>query len=91
MTDEQPQAEPTSGAEDVPQSDAERFPDVAELGYEEARDELTSIVARLEGGAATLEESMQLWERGEALARHCQSWLDRAEQRLDARAGTDDD
>ncbi|AKU19162.1 exodeoxyribonuclease VII small subunit [Luteipulveratus mongoliensis] len=59
-------------------------PDIAELGYEQARDELTSIVAKLEGGQAPLEESMKLWERGEALAQHCQAWLDNAEQRLTA-------
>lgn len=56
--------------------------DIAELGYEQARDELATIVSRLEGGQATLEESMLLWERGEALAAHCQSWLDGAQQRI---------
>ena len=56
--------------------------DVAELGYEEARDELVDIVARLESGQAGLEESMSLWERGEALATHCGRWLDAAEARV---------
>ncbi|HET8599216.1 MAG TPA: exodeoxyribonuclease VII small subunit [Segeticoccus sp.] len=60
--------------------------DVTELGYEEARDELVAIVARLEGGQLELEESMRLWERGEALAAHCGTWLDRAEERLEAAA-----
>lgn len=58
--------------------------DVAELGYEDARDELVQIVSRLEGGSASLEESMRLWERGEKLAARCQGWLDSAERRLDA-------
>ena len=58
--------------------------DVAALGYEEARDELVSVVARLEAGAATLEESLALWERGEALATRCQEWLDGARERLSA-------
>ncbi len=58
--------------------------DVAELGYEQARDELVDIVTRLENGQAGLEESMRLWERGEALAAHCTTWLDRAEQRITA-------
>lgn len=58
--------------------------DIADLSYEEARDELTQIVATLEGGQQTLAESMQLWERGEALAQHCQQWLDGAEKRIEA-------
>ncbi|GEK21245.1 exodeoxyribonuclease VII small subunit [Cellulomonas xylanilytica] len=58
--------------------------DVAALGYEEARDELVAVVARLEAGAATLEESLALWERGEALATRCQEWLDGARERLAA-------
>lgn len=67
---------------DAEQSDVNA--DVAELGYEEARDELASIVARLEGGTETLEESMRLWERGESLAAHCERWLDGAQRRIDA-------
>ncbi len=56
--------------------------DVASLTYEQAREELQEVVRRLETGAATLEESMQLWERGEALASRCQEWLDGARERL---------
>lgn len=56
--------------------------DVASLTYEQAREELQEVVRRLETGAATLEESMQLWERGEALAARCQEWLDGARERL---------
>ena len=56
--------------------------DVADLSYEEARAELIDLVARLEGGQAGLEESMKLWQRGEALAAHCEAWLDRAEASL---------
>ena len=69
--------------------------DVAALGYEQARDELVAVVARLEAGAGTLEESLALWERGEALAARCQQWLDGARARLVAAApaepGQDDD
>ena len=58
------------------------------LSYEEARDELIRVVSELEQGSATLEESIALWERGEALARHCEEWLIGAKARLDAaRAG----
>jgi len=58
--------------------------DVAQLSYEQARDELVDIVARLENGSAGLEESMGLWQRGEALAAHCATWLDAAEARVTA-------
>ncbi|MGB3186858.1 MAG: exodeoxyribonuclease VII small subunit [Ornithinimicrobium sp.] len=57
---------------------------VADLSYEQARDELIAIVARIESGKVPLEESMALWERGEELAAHCQSKLDSAQERLDA-------
>lgn len=56
--------------------------DVKTLSYEQARDELIDIVAKLEAGAATLDESMGLWERGEALAARCQDLLDGAAQRI---------
>ncbi len=55
-----------------------------ELPYEQARAELEDVVRRLEAGGLTLEESLALWERGEALATTCQRWLDGARARLDA-------
>ena len=58
------------------------FPDITNLTYEQARDELISIVAQLEGGQIGLEASMTLWQRGEALAAHCNTWLDGAEAKL---------
>ena len=42
------------------------------------------MVTRLEQGGATLEESLQLWERGEALAARCEEWLLGARKRLEA-------
>ena len=60
--------------------------DPGELSYEQARDGLALIVSRLEDGSASLEESLSLWERGEALARRCSEWLDTAQQRLDTAA-----
>ena len=54
------------------------------LSYEEARDQLTQIVAQLEGGGSSLEESLALWERGQALSKICQEWLDGAKAKLDA-------
>lgn len=59
------------------------------LSYEQARDELADIVRRLEAGGTTLEESLALWERGEALAAVCQRWLDGARERLAGATGTD--
>jgi len=55
--------------------------------FEQARDELTDVVRRLEAGGTTLEESLALWERGEELASICQEWLDAARTRLDAARG----
>lgn len=54
------------------------------LEYEKAREELVATVQRLEAGGLSLEESLALWERGEALAAHCQAKLDGARARLDA-------
>ncbi|MDD9208118.1 exodeoxyribonuclease VII small subunit [Georgenia sp. 10Sc9-8] len=59
-------------------------PDVTTLSYEQAREELVEVVRRLEAGSTSLEEALDLWERGEALAARCQSWLDGARQRLEA-------
>lgn len=57
--------------------------DVASLSYEQARAELVETVARLEAGGTGLEESLALWERGEALAQRCEAWLEGARRRLD--------
>jgi exodeoxyribonuclease VII small subunit len=56
--------------------------DVAKMSYEEARDELIKVVAELEQGSVTLEASLALWERGEALANQCENWLTGARKRL---------
>jgi exodeoxyribonuclease VII small subunit len=58
------------------------------LSYEAARDELMQVVNSLESGSATLEQSLQLWERGEELAGICQEWLDGARAKLDAKRPT---
>ncbi len=67
-------------------------PDQASLSYEAARDELIQVVGRLEQGGISLEESLALWERGEALAARCEEWLLGARQRLEtARRGAQQD
>jgi exodeoxyribonuclease VII small subunit len=58
--------------------------DIAELSYEQARDDLVRVVNELEQGSSTLEQSLALWERGEALAQRCEEWLVGARARLDA-------
>jgi exodeoxyribonuclease VII small subunit len=58
--------------------------DLDALSYEEAREQLVAVVGRLEAGGASLEESLALWERGEALAKRCESWLEGARKRLAA-------
>lgn len=57
---------------------------VETLSFEAARDELVKVVAELEQGSPTLEHSLALWERGEALAARCEEWLLGAKRRLDA-------
>lgn len=54
------------------------------MSYEQARDELASVVAQLEAGTTTLEESLALWERGEQLVAVCERWLTNARERIEA-------
>jgi exodeoxyribonuclease VII small subunit len=58
-----------------------------DLSYEQAREQLVAVVSRLEAGGVSLEESLALWERGEALANRCEEWLEGARRRLDAARG----
>ena len=50
-----------------PGASAAEHADIAGMSYEQARDELVEIVARLEGGQVALQESMDLWLRAEVL------------------------
>ena len=63
---------------------ADKLPEVSTRTYEQARDELVTIVDSLEKGTASLDESVTLWERGEALAARCEDWLAGARARLEA-------
>jgi exodeoxyribonuclease VII small subunit len=60
------------------------MPEQPELAYEDARDQLIEVVRTLEQGGTTLAESLALWERGEELARICETALAGARARLDA-------
>jgi exodeoxyribonuclease VII small subunit len=57
--------------------------DVKKLSFERALEELESIVKRLEDGKVPLEESVTIYERGEALKRRCEELLRQAEARVD--------
>ena len=62
-------------------------PPVEELSYEQALAELESIVASLESDKLPLDESMALYERGQALTKHCVELLDQAELRVKQLSG----
>ena len=64
---------------------------VDQLDYEQARDELAEVVATLEHGGLGLDESLALWERGEALANRCTQHLQGARERIEAVLNPDDD
>ncbi len=59
-------------------------PQKENLTFEVARDELERIVRQLEDGHVTLQESLDLWQRGEELAAHCDRLLGQAESRIEA-------
>jgi exodeoxyribonuclease VII small subunit len=71
----------TDGGEQAAHAEA---PPSEALSYEQARDKLAAVVKRLEAGGLTLEQSLDLWERGERLAAMCGEWLDGARARLAA-------
>ena len=80
----------TDGADTVPKGTNGGGPKES-LSYEQARDKLAAVVKRLEAGGLTLEQSLELWERGERLAGVCGEWLDGARARLAAAMARRDD
>jgi exodeoxyribonuclease VII small subunit len=73
-----PKSQPeTTTAATTPQGDD------GAASYEHARDELAAVVARLESGGLSLDESLVLWERGEHLAAVCTRFLDGARERVE--------
>jgi len=83
-------AGPQAGAQQAGSQQAAAAPKEA-LSYEQARDKLAAVVKRLEAGGLTLEQSLELWERGERLAAVCGEWLDGARARLAAAMAKRDD
>lgn len=57
--------------------------EIAGFGYERARDELVDVVKMLERGGLDLDDSLALWERGEALAARCEEHLAGARRRIE--------
>lgn len=57
--------------------------EIASLSFEKAVAELESIVNRLERGDVALDESIAIYERGEALKKHCEALLSAAENRIE--------
>ena len=62
---------------------AVRNQDIKELSFEQALKELEGIVSRLERGDVALEESINIWERGEVLKEHCDRLLKQAEAKVE--------
>lgn len=62
---------------------SESPPDIGGLTFEKAMAELEQIVQRLEGGRVDLEESIAIYERGEALKARCEALLRQAEARIE--------
>jgi exodeoxyribonuclease VII small subunit len=56
---------------------------ISQLGYEACRDELIEVVRLLEQGGLDLDESLELWERGEQLAKRCEEHLAGARKRVE--------
>nr|WP_063054401.1 exodeoxyribonuclease VII small subunit [Nocardia salmonicida] len=62
---------------------ADTVAEIATFGYERARDELINVVKMLEQGGLDLDDSLVLWERGEALATRCEQHLAGARRRVE--------
>ncbi len=57
--------------------------DISQMSFEQALGALEEIVQQLESGSVPLDKSIELYERGEALRKHCQARLDAAQQRIE--------
>ena len=57
--------------------------DTGKLNFEETIKELTDIVGKIEQGRIPLQESLEQYERGMALIKHCREILRKAEERIE--------
>ncbi|MCA2206094.1 exodeoxyribonuclease VII small subunit [Nocardia rosealba] len=79
---------------DAGSDNTDTLAEIATFGYERARDELVNVVKMLEQGGLDLDDSLALWERGEALANRCEQHLAGARKRVEdalSRADLDTD
>ncbi|MDP1701790.1 MAG: exodeoxyribonuclease VII small subunit [Aestuariivirga sp.] len=60
-----------------------KFPEIAELPFEKALAQLEEIVSKLESGKVDLEQSIAIYEKGQALKEHCEKQLKDAEARIE--------
>jgi exodeoxyribonuclease VII small subunit len=89
VKDEPVGSEEDGNAAARPRRAAEATP-ISHLGYEKCRDELVEVVRLLEQGELDLDASLELWERGEQLAKRCEEHLAGARKRVsDALAAGD--
>lgn len=80
MSEKNPQQTPTPT--DAAGTGTAGNQDISEMSYEVARAELIETVQALENAGAPLEDTLKLWNRGEALASRCQTILDSAQEQL---------
>ncbi len=64
-------------------ADKKQKNDIGELSFEEAITGLTDIVGKIEQGQIPLQDSLEQYERGMALIKHCRTVLQNAEQRIE--------
>jgi len=64
-------------------ADKKQRNDISKLGFEEAIKELTNIVGKIEQGQIPLQDSLQQYEKGMALIKHCRTILQKAEKRIE--------
>lgn len=62
---------------------SETAADIAAMSFEDALRALEDVVRKLESGEVPLDDSITLYERGEALRKHCQARLDAAQARIE--------
>jgi exodeoxyribonuclease VII small subunit len=73
----------------MPEKNAKVTP-ISAMGYEECRDELIEVVQLLERGGLDLDASLQLWEKGEQLAKRCEQHLAGARKRVEDALASED-
>ena len=64
-------------------ADKKQKNDISKMSFEEAIKELTSIVGKIEQGQIPLQDSLEQYERGMALIKHCRGILQQAEKRIE--------